>query len=214
MPKLLDILCVKGCIVTADALNCQKEIATKIIDKGADYLLAVKGNQKELHNQIIQSFELEKPDSVAETLEKDHGRIEKRTCEVITDLKWVEQAPHWKNLKAIVRVKSERTIMSENKTSSDVRYYIYSGEKKADKVLEASRKHWGIENSLHWTLDVTFQEDKRRNRIDNSAVNAAFLRRITMNLLKRDPTKRSIQHKRQKASWDNSYLEKIIFKTD
>lgn len=213
MPKLLDILCVKGCILRADAMNCQKEIACKVIDKQADYLLAVKGNQQEPYRQIQQSFQLENPNLTAQTLEKDHGRIEKRTCEVITDLKWVEQAPLWKNLTAIVRVISERTIVSEDKASSDTRYYIYSGRANADAILAAARAHWGIENSLHWSLDVTFQEDNKRNRIDNSAVNAAFLRRITLNLLKKDPDKRSIQHKRQKACRDNLYLEKIIFKS-
>jgi predicted transposase YbfD/YdcC len=213
MPKLLEILCLTGCIVTADALNCQKEIAAKIVEKKADYLLAVKGNHKELYAQIEQSFALEKPISMKETLEKDHGRIEKRTCQVITDLKWIEVKEAWKNLTAIVKISTERTILSENKVTADTRYFICNQAFDAEKMLEASRSHWGIENNLHWTLDVVFQEDHKRNRMDNSAVNMSFLRRITLNLLKKEETKISIEHKRQKANRKNEYLEKIIFKS-
>jgi predicted transposase YbfD/YdcC len=212
MPKLLDILAIKGCLVTADALNCQKEIAKKIVEKEADYLLAVKGNQGELYRQIEQSFVLEKAVSSQETIEKNHGRIEKRTCEVIDNLKWIEVKDEWKNLTTIVKITSQRTILSENKQTFDTRYFICSADLTADKILEASRSHWGIENTLHWTLDVTFQEDSKRNRMDNSAVNFAFLRRITLNLLKKEESKISIEHKRLKANRDSTFLEKVIFR--
>ena len=211
MPKLLEILHIKGCIVTADALNCQKDIAAKVIEKGADYLLAVKGNQGELYTQIEQSFSLEAPTSIVETLEKDHGRIEKRTCRVMTNLQWIEARDDWEKLTTIVKVDTERTILSENKFSSDTRYFICSADLSATKILEAVRSHWGIENTLHWSLDVTFQEDNKRNRIDNSAVNTAFLRRFTLNLLKKEKTKISIEHKRLKANRDIDFLEKVIF---
>lgn len=213
MPKLLDILFLKGCIVTADALNCQKEIAEKIVEKGADYLLAVKANQGNLYAQIEQSFALEKPVEVAQTLEKGHGRIEKRVCEVITDLRWVESKDEWKDLTSIIRISSERTIIANNKVSYDIRYFICNQAFSAKKNLLAARSHWGIENTLHWTLDVVFDEDQRRNRMDNSAVNMAFLRRITLNLLKKEDTKISIQHKRLKANRQNEFLSKVIFQS-
>jgi predicted transposase YbfD/YdcC len=210
MPKLLDILCVKGCIITADALNCQRSIAEKIVEKEADYILAVKGNQRDLEKEITQSFSLEKPIDTYSSLEKNHGRIEKRSCEVISDLKWIEHQSEWKNLASIVRITSERTIVSENKTSIDVRYFISNQCFSAEKMLHSVRSHWGIENQLHWSLDVAFQEDHKRNRIDNSGINFSFLRRITLNLIRKEPTKMSVAHKRLKANRDPEFLEAII----
>jgi len=210
MPKLLDILVLKGCIVTADALNGQKEIAEKIVAKGADYVLAVKGNQGTLHSQIVQSFALEKPFSSHQTLEKGHGRLEKRSCEVLHNLRWIEGKEEWKDLRTIVKISSERTILASNQVSQEVRYFICNQEFSAEKILEAVRSHWGIENTLHWTMDVVFNEDNQRNRMDNSAVNMAFLRRITLNLLKKEDTKISIQHKRQKAARQPEFLQKIV----
>jgi predicted transposase YbfD/YdcC len=210
MPQLLEILCLKGCIVTSDALNCQKEIAEKIIEKEADYILAVKGNHPILEAQIIQSFELETPTTEFTTYDKDHGRIEKRTCQVLTNLGWIDQREEWKNLTSIVKVVSERIIISENKTSTDTRYFISSQGFMAEKMLSSIRHHWAIENTLHWSLDVTFDEDRKRNRMDNSAVNTSFLRRITLNLIKQEPTKMSIAHKRLKANRSPEFLDKII----
>jgi predicted transposase YbfD/YdcC len=210
MPQLLEILNIKGCIVTADALNCQKAVAEKIIDKEADYILAVKGNHPILEAQIIQSFQLETPTTEFVSNDKDHGRIEKRTCQVLTDLKWIEQKEEWGNLTSIVKVTSERTIISESKTSTDTRYFICSQAFTAKRMLSFIRFHWGIENTLHWSLDLTFDEDRRRNRKDNSAVNFSFLRRITLNLIKQEPTKMSIAHKRLKANRNPEFLGQII----
>ena len=210
MPQLLEILSIKGCIVTADALNCQKAIAEKIVEKEADYILAVKGNHPILETQIIQSFELETPTTEFTSYDKDHGRIEKRTCQVLTDLKWIDQREDWKNLTSIVKIVSERTIISESKTSIDTRYFICNQAFTAEKMLSSIRFHWGIENTLHWSLDVTFDEDRRRNRIDNSAVNFSFLRRITLNLIKQEPTKMSIAHKRLRANRSPDFLSQII----
>jgi predicted transposase YbfD/YdcC len=210
MPQLLEVLCIKGCIVTADALNCQKAIAEKIVEKQADYILAVKGNQPTLEAQIIQSFELEEPASEHITYDKDHGRIEKRTCQVITKLDWIEQKEAWKDLTSIVKVVSERTIISENKTTIDTRYFICNQAFQASKMLAAIRSHWAIENTLHWSLDVAFDEDSKRNRVDNSAVNTSFLKRITLNLIKKEPSKMSIAHKRLKANRNPEFLSKIL----
>jgi len=210
MPQLLEILSIKGCIVTADALNCQKVIAEKIVEKEADYILAVKGNHPILETQIVQSFELETPTTECTTYDKDHGRIEKRTCQVLTNLRWIDQKEEWKDLTSIVRVISERTIISENKISVDVRYFISNQAFTAEKMLSSIRHHWGIENTLHWSLDVAFDEDRKRNRIDNSAINFSFLRRITLNLIKQEPSKMSIAHKRLKANRNPEFLYKII----
>ena len=210
MPQLLDILCIKGCIVTTDALNCQKAIAEKIVEKGADYILAVKGNHPILASQIIQSFALETPLTEFTTHDKDHGRIEKRTCQVLTNLEWIDQREDWKNLTSIVKVTSERTIISESKTSVDIRYFICNQTFTAEKMLSSVRSHWGIENTLHWSLDVAFDEDRKRNRVDNSAVNFSFLRRITLNLIKQEPTKMSIAHKRLRANRSPDFLNEII----
>lgn len=124
MPQLLEILSIKGCIVTTDALNCQKAIAEKIVEKEADYILAVKGNPPILETQIIQSFELGTPTTEFTTYNKAHGRIEKRVCQVLTNLQWIDQKEDWITLTSIVKVVSERTIISESKTSIDTRYFI------------------------------------------------------------------------------------------
>jgi predicted transposase YbfD/YdcC len=210
MPQLLDILVLKGCIVTADALNCQKEIAEKIIAKEADYVLALKGNQGTLHQDIISSFENKTPNETYTKLDKDHGRIEKRVCEIIYDLDLIRSKDAWKNLAAIVKITSERMVVWENKMSTEIRYFITNQCFTAEKTLNAVRLHWGIENELHWCLDVSFNEDKHRNRVDNSAINFSFLQRITLNLIKKEPTKMSIAHKRHKAHRDKEFLEKIL----
>ena len=210
MPQLLDMLVLKGCVVRADALNCQKEIAEKIISKEADYMLAVKGNQGTLHQDIITSFESKTPDDTYTQLNKDHGRIEKRVCEIIYDLDLIKGGGDWKNLAAIVKITDERMIVSENKMSTEVRYFITNQCFTAEKSLYVVRSHWGIENELHWCLDVCFNEDQHRNRVDNSAVNFSFLQRITLNLIKKEPTKMSIRHKRHKANRDKEFLEKIL----
>ena len=188
MPQLLEILSIKGCIVIADALNCQKAISEKIIEKEADYILAVKGNHPILEAQIVQSFELETLATERTTYDKDHVRIKKRTYQVLTESgrldASIDQKEDWKNLTSIVKVISERTIILENKTSIDTRYFICNQAFTAKKMLSSIRFHWGIENTLHWSLDVTFDEDIKRNRVDNSAVNFSFLRRITLNLIK------------------------------
>lgn len=210
MPQLLEILSIKGCIITADALNCQKAVAEKIVEKEADYILAVKGNHPILEAQIIQSFELETPTTECISYDKDHGRIEKRICQVLTNLAWIDQKEDWKNLTSIVKIISERTIISENKTSIDTRYFISNQVFTAEKMLSSVRLHWGIENSLHWSLDVTFDEDRRRNRMDNSAVNFSFLRRITLNLIRQEPSKMSIAHKRLRVNRNPEFLSQII----
>ena len=210
IPKLLDLLQVKGCTITLDAMGCQKSIAEKIVSKEADYILSAKGNQPKLQEQIVRSFGSLPTESTHTTHDKGHGRIESRTCEVITDLAWIEDKEDWKDLAAIVKVTSKRHVVSEDKTSEDIRYFICNQAFSAEKMLSSIRAHWGIENRLHWQLDISFNEDHNRNRTLNAAVNFSFLNRFTLNLLKKDTTKISIKHKRHRASGDLIYLAQII----
>jgi predicted transposase YbfD/YdcC len=210
IPKLLECIAIKGCTLTIDAMGCQREIAEQIIDKEAHYVLSVKGNQASLEEQIQRSFGTETAQSSIEKHEKDHGRIETRKVEVITDLKWIEEPEKWKNLNTLIKITSERTIVAENKTTHDVRYFIASQDLNAEEALRIVRSHWGIENQLHWSLDVTFNEDQCRTRTKNAAENLSFIRRIALNLLKKENTKISLKHKQHKANRSNMYLQKIL----
>ena len=213
IPELLRMLEVSGCIVTIDAMGCQKEIAKTIIDKGADYVLAVKKIQSRLHQDITDTFAQAREDGRAcsdfcETVEKGHGRIEKRRCWVISEqecLEYINDGGQWKSLSSIGMVESERIV--DGKTSVETRYYILSLPGYAGRLLSASRGHWGIENSLHWALDISFREDGSRVRVGNAAENLAVIRHMALNLLKHDKTvKASIKGKRKKAGWDDDYL--------
>ena len=209
IPELLDELDITGDIVTIDSMGCQKSIAQKIIDYQADYVLSVKGNQPNLEAQIEQSFQLAKPEEIFETVEKDHGRIETRRCSVIRELKWVEAKEQWPSLNAIAKMDRKREI--GDKTEEETTYYITSLTSGAEDIAKAIRAHWGIEASLHWSLDVTFREDHSRKRMGNSDQNFALVRKIALNLLKTDKTvKVGINGKRLKAGWDTEYLLKIL----
>lgn len=216
IPRLLDLLHVKGCIVTIDAMGCQKEIAAKILDKEADYLLGLKGNQPHLEIEVAAYFDAAikndfagAPHGYHETSERGHGRVERRRVWCTTDVGALAMAEAWPGLGSIIRVEAERTV--GGKTSVEHRHYI-SSMKKADarKAGDAVREHWGIENKHHWVLDIAFNEDDSRNRVDNSAQNLATLRHIALNLLKSDPYKLGVKNKRLKAGWDVKYLLKLL----
>ena len=219
IPKLLQLLELAGCIVTIDAMGCQKEIARQIIEAEADYLLAVKENQGHLYEDVRDLFQgaLEfgfegDPYDFARTVNKNHGRIETRQCWVITDptcLDYLQNRQQWARLDAVVKVTAHReTAMG---TSVQSRYYISSLAGQAKTLLEATRSHWSIENNLHWTLDVTFREDLSRVRKDHGPQNLAVLRQIALNLLKKETTlKRGIQGKRLKSGWVEDYLLKVL----
>jgi len=210
IPSLLEVLAIKGCIVTIDAMGCQKTIASAIIDKEADYILAVKGNQGELHEQVQESFRFIQANQTVQQTDLGHGRVEKRTCSVIRDLSMVDQRDQWKGLQSIIKIDAERFIKSSGETQRETRYYISSLKTDAAQLNEKIRDHWKIENSLHWILDVAFHEDQSQKRAGYAAQNFSVINRIALNLLKNDTHKGSIKGKRLKSAWNNEYLEHIL----
>lgn len=215
IPELLDKLKIKDSIITIDAMGTQKNIAEKIIKLEADYVLALKNNHKNMYEDVSFFFEEELKTnkeifSVSSTLEKGHGRIEKRTCYVTNNIDWLSQKSEWSKLTTLIMIKSTREIKGEK--STETRFYISSLNKEASYLLDVVRKHWGIENSLHWCLDVGFNEDRSRIRAGNASENIAVVRKIALNLLKKENSfKGGIERKRNKAGWDEKYLEKVIF---
>jgi predicted transposase YbfD/YdcC len=218
IPQLLQALEVSGCIITIDAIGCQTEIAETIIDQEADYVLSLKENQGRLFEDVQSLFDdLEESQYKAytfdydQTVNKDHGRIEIRECWTISDpdvLCHLRGFENWKKLATVSRIRSQRRIGAEG--SCEDRYHIASFV-GAKKVLWAVRSHWGIENELHWTLDIAFDEDRCRIRKDNGPENFALLRHIALNLLKQEKTcKRSIKGKRLLAGWKEDYLFKVL----
>ncbi len=219
IPRLLELLELKGCIVTIDAMGCQKEIAQGILDRGADYLLAVKENQGRLYEDVRDLFQGAQefgfagvPYDYATTLDKGHGRVERRECWVIDDplsLDYLSTGQDWPGLRSVVQVVGRRD--TGEKTTVQPRYYISSLGLPAQKLLTAVRDHWRIENSLHWSLDVTFGEDQCRVGKDHGPQNLATLRQISHNLLQRETTlKAGIQGKRLQAGWQEDYLLKVL----
>lgn len=211
IPELLDMLDLKGCIISIDAMGTQKEIAKQIIEKEADYILALKSNHPFMHEDASVLFEWKTPDSIDEQCDKGHGRIENRKCEVIYQTDLLDDAESWHSLKSIIKITSSRTI-GEN-TRTQTRFYISSARLDAKQFNVNIRKHWSIENNLHWTLDVVFNDDKQRKRNKNAAQNFALAQRIALNLLKADKSiKASIKSKRLMAAWDNDYLLSILMR--
>jgi predicted transposase YbfD/YdcC len=212
IPKLLEVLALKDTIVTIDAMGCQTNIATKIIAKDADYILAVKGNQEQLYQDITDEFKFSKNVNTSLEEDLDHGRIETRKCSIITDFKFIEKINKWKNLKTLVKIESIREFKNSKKpTEKAVRYYISSLNAEAKDFQKAIRSHWSIENKLHWTLDVAFCEDDSRKRSKNASQNFSILNKIALNLLKNEKTSKiGVKSRRMKAGWDNHYLIKVL----
>ena len=217
IPELIKVLELAGCIVTIDAMGCQREIVKQIVQKQADYVIAVKLNQKNLYEDIeylfkkaiIQRFEGFKA-STYSTKEFAHGREEIRHYIVINEIAdIIDPDKKWSNLQSIGMVESVRTV--DGKTSAEIRYYITSRINDAKSFGNAVRNHWGIENPLHWVLDVSFDEDACRIRKGNAAQNFAVLRHIVMNLMNQEKSiKLGMKNKRLKAAWDEKYLEKVL----
>ncbi|MBD1919518.1 ISAs1 family transposase [Microcoleus sp. FACHB-831] len=217
IPVLLNLLEIAGCIITIDAIGCQRSIAQTIIEKKADYILALKGNQGRLHKAVKEWFEQARIQefegidySYYETIEANHDRIEIRKCWTVpVCLLEGNYAQQWAGIRTIGMIVSERRLW--NKTTYEVRYYISSLTSEAKILGEAVRSHWGVENSLHWVLDVTFAEDKSRIRKDYAPQNFALLRHLAINLLRQEKTvNSSLAQKRYRAALDNDYLRRVI----
>ncbi len=216
IPELLKLLELGGCIVTIDAMGCQKEIAAQIIDQEADYVLVLKGNQGHLFEDVQRYFEqVQSGTRVAatlsfyETYDEGHGRIETRRYWSSADVGGLRDAELWKGLRSIGMVEARRQV--NGVTSVEVRYYLSSLLSDARQLGIASRTHWGIENKVHWVLDVAFREDDSRIRVNHGAGNVALLRHIALNLLRQEKSMRGgMQAKRKRAGWDDKYLAKVL----
>jgi predicted transposase YbfD/YdcC len=215
IPKLLDMLAIEGAIVTIDAMGCQREIAQKIIDKKADYLLALKGNQGSLREDV-ELFAAEQKArgfidttiSQDTTIDGDHGRIETRTATVIHDAEWLQERHDWPGLQAVVVVESTREI--NGKIEQETRFYITSLVMLAHLLGPVVRSHWAIENSLHWVMDMVFRDDECRVRTDQAPANFTTIKHIAHNLLRRPSGKQSLRARRKAAGWDDDFLASLI----
>jgi len=214
IPALLDLLDIRGALVTIDAAGTQTSIAAKIVDKGGDYFLAVKGNQRKLEDDIVEHFlgpggedrrvgfwESQEPTA--------HGRQETRRAWVSSDVAQIQTSERWESLKTLVRVESRRVVGGQ--ASTENRFYISSRVLSASEALEASRGHWSIENELHWVLDVAFREDECRVRAGNAAENLSMVRQLALSLLKqRTEAKCGIQNRRLIAGWNDKFLLRVV----
>lgn len=214
IPALIDILDIEGATITIDAMGCQSKIVEKIINKKANYLIGLKGNQGTLNADVRLLFENKPKNMVfmaAEEIDKGHGRIETRRCTVTEDIKWLqEQHPQWCGLKSIVEIDSQREIKGE--IATEKRYYISSLPAEPTAILKTVRQHWGVEK-LHWILDMTFGDDQSRIRKGNAPRNMAVIKKTTLNLLsfmKKSMPRLSLKRMRKKAGWDNQFLDEVL----
>lgn len=216
-PELIRSLDIKGNIVTIDAMGCQKEITNVIVERGGDFVIGLKNNQKHFCQYTADLFEsIEHSGAIHRNLikrfvteETGHGRIEKRTYEMISDYSDKAFYEDWDNVHSVVRVTSERTIMRTNETSVEHRFYVTSLTGELPRVADAIRRHWAIENNLHWQLDISFDEDDTRKR-KNAARNWSLISKIVMMVLKKHPCKLSIRSKRKKAAYDETFLMQLL----
>lgn len=214
IPELLKIIALKDAVVTIDAMGCQKHIASDICEAGGHYILALKGNQKTLHRDVVDYFEddvLTKDLEIFTTTSKEHGRIEERSIRKSSDISWlVDMHQGWSNLNTIIEIRSKRTVKEE--ATIEKRYYItdLKGE-NLENLLKFIRSHWSIENSLHWVLDVVFKEDYNQCHVKNEAQNLAILRHTALNLIRKNKSpKTSIKTTRKKASWSTQTLRNML----
>jgi predicted transposase YbfD/YdcC len=209
IPELLRLLDIKGNTITIDAIGCQHEIACQIAESKSYYVLAVKGNQQGLYDQIQNAFSLLPITDIYNTIEKSHGRIEERTCSVLNDLRFIDEEHIWKDLSSVVRIQSKRT--TKDIIEQETRFYISNHLKNAQFFLSVIRNHWRIENELHYVLDVTFNEDYSRKRKKNAAENFNIIRKLALNIVRCDKsTKASLKRRRKSAGWNNDYLEALL----
>lgn len=215
IPKLLEMLAIEGAVVTIDAMGCQRDIAQKILDKKADYVLALKGNQGTLREDVeLFAAEQKANDfkdtaiSRDQTVEGDHGRIETRTTTVIHDVAWLQERHAWPGLRAVVMVESRREI--GDVIEQETRFYITSLVLLAHQLGPIVRSHWAVENSLHWVMDMIFRDDECRVRTDHAPANFTTLKHIALNLIRKASSKDSLRLRRKVAAWDDQFLASLI----
>jgi predicted transposase YbfD/YdcC len=215
IPALLDILSIEGAVVTIDAMGCQREIASKIIDKKADYILALKGNQGTLREDVELFANEQKTRgfvdatvSVDKTIDGDHGRIETRRVTVVHDVAWLQARHDWPGLKGLVIVESTREIGM--RTERETRYYLTSSPWRAERLGPMVRDHWAVENSLHWVMDMTFRDDECRIRTDHAPENFVALKHMAANIARKANGRDSLRLRLKTAAWDDDYLAKLI----
>ena len=210
VPKLLRMLALQGTIVTADALNCQRAIAEQIVAQKGDYALALKGNQGTLYDDVV--LLLDDPELKASTaapaVEADRGRIETRAATVSTEIDWLQKQHRWPGLKAIGKVVRRRE--TADKTTTETAYYLLSRVLSPERLNQVVRLHWGIENSLHWRLDVVMNEDQDRTRMGHGPHNLAVLRHMAINAMQKEGSKGSLRGKFKRAGWDDDYLFRLL----
>jgi predicted transposase YbfD/YdcC len=205
------MLVLKGTIVTADALNCHRAIAQQIVDRQGDYALALKSNQGTLHDDVILLLDDPECEAVtaAPVVEADHGRIETRTAMVFTEIDWLQKQHQSPGLKAISKV--VRVRETPDKTTTETAYYLLTAALTAERFNEVARQHWGVENRLHWRLDVVMNEDQDRTRLGNGPHNLAVLRHMAlMNAMQKEGSKGSLREKLKRAGWDDVFLTKHL----
>jgi predicted transposase YbfD/YdcC len=212
--QLLEMLALNGRIVTTDALNCQRDIGQRIIEQGGDYVLALKGNHKALHADVVRFFADPRHDRALShaTRDNNHGRIETRRSLVSSDIGRLQSRYQWPGLAAVGRViRTRRTIVeAAPRTTTETAYYLLSTPLSAERLGEAVRSHWGVENRLHWILNVVMNEDQVRSRRDNSPYNLAILRHMALNLMHKDRSKVSLRGKFNLAAWRDDFLVKLL----
>jgi predicted transposase YbfD/YdcC len=221
IPNLLDLLNVKGCTITIDAMGCQHSIIEKIVEKQADCIIAVKGNQKFLHDDIQDAFANDKAINTHKQSNTGHGRIETREAHVITDMDWISNRENWKHIKSLIKIDSIREDKLTGVKQENTRYFISTRIANAQYFNESIRAHWNIENQLHWSLDVSFGEDASKKQAGNSAQNFSVLSKIALNYLKKyevpnykGAKKISIKRKQNIAAWTNDSIIEMLFKND
>jgi len=211
IPELLKKIVIKGSVITIDAMGCQKDIISDIIDKEAAYIIAVKGNQKSLETAIKDTVLLEKSDDISLQEDLGHGRVEKRTCTIYRNISHLQTKENWKGLQTFIEIQSEVFCKSTHQTTTEKRFYISSLKESAGKFNQIIRQHWSIENQLHWVLDVTFGEDASKKRMGNSAENFNIIFKSALTILKKEKSlNKSIPQKRFEALINKKYREKLL----
>jgi predicted transposase YbfD/YdcC len=215
IPRLLEMMAIEGAIVTIDAMGCQRDIAQKVIDQKADYVLALKGNQGALREDVDVFVAEQKATGFQDTeisrdttIDGDHGRIETRTTTVIHDVTWLQERHQWPGLKGVVMVESSREI--GGKTEQETRFYITSLVLLANLLGPIVRSHWAVENSLHWVMDMIFRDDECRIRTDHAPANFTTIKHMAHNLIRKPSGKDSLRLRRKVAAWDDDFLASLI----